>query len=186
MAGNIEPDFMFKLIIVGDSGVGKTNILTKFTDNAFREDSKPTIGVELAIKTFIVDKHIIKAQIWDTAGQERFRAITAAYYRKALGIIMAFDLTSARSFEHLTNWYQELEAYGEPNVVVLLVGNKSDLAEQREVPLPSIEAFAAKRKCLYLETSAATGDNIEATFNLLVKGTVILYSEVYEKHLGQK
>ncbi len=98
MSEHIEPDFMFKLIIVGDSGVGKTNILTKFTDGVFREDSKPTIGVELAIKTFIVEKMVIKTQIWDTAGQERFRAITAAYYRSALGVIMVFDLTSNRSF----------------------------------------------------------------------------------------
>ena len=98
MSANIEPDFMFKIILVGDSGVGKTNILTKFTDNTFREDSKPTIGVELAIKTFVIDKMIVKTQIWDTAGQERFRAITAAYYKKAVGIIMVFDITSAKSF----------------------------------------------------------------------------------------
>lgn len=108
MSEHIEPDFMFKVIIVGDSGVGKTNILTKFTDNIFRDESKPTIGVELAIKTFIIDKMIIKTQIWDTAGQERFRAITAAYYRSALGVIIAFDLTSNRSFEHLRNWFKEL------------------------------------------------------------------------------
>lgn len=161
---------MFKLIIVGDSGVGKTNILTKFTENTFREDSKPTIGVELAIKTFLIDKIVVKTQIWDTAGQERFRAITAAYYRKALGVIMVFDLTSSRSFEHLHNWYKELDKYGEPNTIVLLVGNKSDLQQQREVPIDMVEDFLQEKKCLYLETSAATGDNIEEAFNKLVRG----------------
>ena len=106
MAGSLDPDYMFKIIILGDSGVGKTNILTKFIDDIFREDSKPTIGVELAIKTFIIDQLIVKTQIWDTAGQERFRAITAAYYKKAMGVIMVFDLTNRHSFEHLSNWYQ--------------------------------------------------------------------------------
>lgn len=133
MSEHIEPDFMFKLIIVGDSGVGKTNILTKFTDGVFREDSKPTIGVELAIKTFIVEKMVIKTQIWDTAGQERFKTITASYYKGAHGIILVYDITDRQSFKDIENWLAEVDKYGNENVVKLLVGNKSDLEANRQV-----------------------------------------------------
>jgi small GTP-binding protein len=136
--------------MIGDSGVGKSNLLSRFVDNVFNMDSKPTIGVEFATKTTNIDGKCIKNQIWDTAGQERFRAITNAYYRGAVGAIIAFDLTKAKTFENVQKWLGELKDNAEPRITVMLVGNKSDLAESREVSPEIIEDYANKNRLYYL------------------------------------
>ena len=125
---------MIKLIIVGDSGVGKSNLLSRFTRNEFSLDSKSTIGVEFATKSIVAEGKTIKAQIWDTAGQERYRAITSAYYRGAVGALLVYDLTKHATFENVERWLKELRDHAEANIVVMLVGNKSDLKPQRAVP----------------------------------------------------
>lgn len=157
--------------MIGDSGVGKSNLLSRFVDNVFNMDSKPTIGVEFATKTTNIDGKCIKNQIWDTAGQERFRAITNAYYRGAVGAIIAFDLTKAKTFENVQKWLGELKENAEQRITVMLVGNKSDLADTREVSPELIEDYANKNKLYYLETSAATGSNVNEAFTQLIKGT---------------
>lgn len=156
--------------MIGDSGVGKSNLLSRFVDNTFNMDSKPTIGVEFATKTTVIEGKSIKNQIWDTAGQERFRAITNAYYRGAVGAIIAFDLTKSKTFENVQKWLGELKENAESRIQVMLVGNKSDLAESREVKEELVEDYVNKNKLFYLETSAATGNNVNEAFNTLIKG----------------
>jgi small GTP-binding protein len=167
--------------MIGDSGVGKSNLLSRFVDNAFNMDSKPTIGVEFATKTMAIDGKSIKNQIWDTAGQERFRAITNAYYRGAVGAIIAFDLTKSKSFENVQKWLSELRENAEQKITVMLVGNKSDLSESREVKAETIEDYVNKNKLYYLETSAATGSNVNEAFTQLIKCTHSSILEIYLK-----
>ncbi|URE44421.1 ras-related protein [Musa troglodytarum] len=128
-----EYDYLFKVVLIGDSGVGKSNILSRFTRNEFWLESKSTLGVEFATRTVQVEGRIIKAQIWDTAGQERYRAITSAYYRGALGAILVYDVTKPTTFENVSRWLRELRDHADSNIVVMLIGNKTDLEHLRAV-----------------------------------------------------
>ncbi|VFQ97117.1 unnamed protein product [Cuscuta campestris] len=127
-------DYLFKVVLIGDSGVGKSNLLSRFTKNEFSSESKSTIGVEFATRTIQVDDKVIKAQIWDTAGQERYRAITSAYYRGAVGALLVYDITRKVTFENVQRWLKELRDHTDQNIVVMLAGNKSDLRHLRAVP----------------------------------------------------
>lgn len=162
-------DKLFKIILTGDSGVGKSNILSRYVNDEFMYESKSTIGVEFCTKTIFLDNLIIKVQIWDTAGQERFRAITRAYYRGSHGIIMVYDITSRKSFENIGRWVVESEQHIDDKTIVLLVGNKSDLEHIREVNYEEGQQFAENKKFLFIETSALNGDNINEGFISLVK-----------------
>jgi len=117
-------DYLFKVVIIGDSGVGKSNLLSRFTRNEFHLDSKSTIGVEFATRSIQHDGKVIKAQIWDTAGQERYRAITSAYYRGAVGALLVYDISKRLTFENVERWLKELRTHADPSIVVMLVGNK--------------------------------------------------------------
>lgn len=130
--------------MIGDSGVGKSNILGRFTRNEFNLDSKSTIGVEFATRTVNVEGKTIKAQIWDTAGQERYRAITSAYYRGAVGALLMYDISKGDSYENVTRWLTELRGHADPQIIVMLVGNKSDLKHLRAVPTDEAKNFACK------------------------------------------
>jgi small GTP-binding protein len=163
-----DPDFLLKLILVGDSGVGKTNLLSRFTHDEFHAESKSTIGVEFATKTIRIDEKVVKAQIWDTAGQERYRAITAAYYRGACGALLLYDVTSAKSFQALPLWLSELRANVDSEVVIVLVGNKTDLAENRAISTDEGIHFSRQEKLLFIETSAKDASNVAEAFNLLM------------------
>jgi small GTP-binding protein len=174
MSREEEFDFLFKIVIIGDSGVGKTNLLSKFVDDTFLMDSKPTIGVEFATKTLHIENKTIKNQIWDTAGQERFRAITNAYYRGAHGAIIAYDLTKYKTFENVNKWLAELKENADPDITMMLLGNKSDL-EERCLKVEEVEEFVAENKLLYLETSAKTGENVSHAFQNLIKGNLMKY-----------
>ena len=143
MAEN-EFDVLFKIILVGDSGVGKTNILNRYTKNEFNFDSKTTIGVEFGSKIFSVRDHSVKIQIWDTAGQERYRSITNAYYKGSKGAIIVFDLTRKETFDHVERWHDDISKSGEKDICIILVGNKCDL-ENRAV---STEDAQEKAKLL--------------------------------------
>ena len=126
-----EYDYLFKVVLIGDSGVGKSNLLSRFTRNEFNLESKSTIGVEFATKSITAEGKTIKAQIWDTAGQERYRAITSAYYRGAVGALLVYDISKQGTFQNVERWLKELRDHAERNIVVMLVGNKSDLKQVR-------------------------------------------------------
>lgn len=181
MSRQEEFDYLFKVVMIGDSGVGKSNLLSRFVDNTFNMDSKPTIGVEFATKTTNIEGKSIKNQIWDTAGQERFRAITNAYYRGAVGAIIAFDITKSKTFEDVQKWLGELKDNADAGITVMLVGNKSDLTEIREVKPESIEDYANQNRLSYLETSAANGNNVNEAFTQLIKCTPLLIQKYTTK-----
>jgi small GTP-binding protein len=164
----VDPDFLVKIVLIGDSGVGKTNLLSRFTRDQFNPDSKSTIGVEFATKTLDVEGKTVKAQIWDTAGQERYRAITSAYYRGAIGALLLYDVSSALTFQSLTRWLQELRENADSNIVVMLVGNKCDLQELRAVSTDEGVGFAKTENLLFIETSALDATNVQESFKRLI------------------
>ncbi|GER53826.1 RAB GTPase homolog A1F [Striga asiatica] len=157
-------DYLFKLVLIGDSGVGKSNLLSRFARNEFSLESKSTIGVEFATRSIRVDDKIIKAQIWDTAGQERYRAITSAYYRGAVGALLVYDVTRHVTFENVERWLKELRDHTDQNIVIMLVGNKADLRHLRAVSTEDGQSFAEKEKTYFMETSALESINVENSF----------------------
>ncbi|KAF9666592.1 hypothetical protein SADUNF_Sadunf16G0244800 [Salix dunnii] len=157
-------DYLFKLVLIGDSGVGKSNLLSRFTRNEFNLESKSTIGVEFATRSIRVDDKIVKAQIWDTAGQERYRAITSAYYRGAVGALLVYDVTRHVTFENVERWLKELRDHTDANIVIMLVGNKADLRHLRAVSTEDAKAFAEREKTYFMETSALESLNVENAF----------------------
>ncbi|KAJ8765239.1 hypothetical protein K2173_011919 [Erythroxylum novogranatense] len=157
-------DYLFKLVLIGDSGVGKSNLLSRFARNEFSLESKSTIGVEFATRSIHVQDKVIKAQIWDTAGQERYRAITSAYYRGAVGALLVYDVTRHVTFENVERWLKELRDHTDANVVIMLVGNKADLRHLRAVSTEDAMAFAEKEKTFFMETSALEALNVENAF----------------------
>jgi len=159
-----DSDQSFKVVVTGDSGVGKTNVISRFTNNEFILENKATIGVEFGYAEVKVGNGAIaKVQIWDTAGQERFRAITRGYYKGAVGALVVYDLTKMQSFKNIEKWLQELREYAD-DIVIMLIGNKKDLENEREVPTQEAQKFAQKQGLLYMETSALDGENITAAF----------------------
>jgi len=172
-------DYLFKIVLIGDSGVGKSNILSRFTRNEFSVESKSTIGVEFATRSIEIEKKVVKAQIWDTAGQERYRAITSAYYRGAVGALLVYDVTkkgtaiikeiklisySLETFADVEKWLAELRDHADSKIVIMLTGNKCDLQHLRSVTTQDAEIYAAKEDLLFLETSALNSVNIDAAF----------------------
>eukprot|EP00977_Amphora_coffeiformis_P004111 scaffold823_cov219-Amphora_coffeaeformis.AAC.29 len=157
-------DYLFKLLLIGDSGVGKSCLLLRFADDTYTESYISTIGVDFKIRTIELDAKTIKLQIWDTAGQERFRTITSSYYRGAHGIIVVYDVTDADSFNNVKQWLHEIDRYAAENVNKLLVGNKSDLTAKRVVSTEQGKEFADSLGIEFLETSAKTASNVEQAF----------------------
>ncbi|XP_021766009.1 ras-related protein RABA1f [Chenopodium quinoa] len=157
-------DYLFKVVLIGDSGVGKSNLLSRFTRNEFSLESKSTIGVEFATRSIRVDDKIVKAQIWDTAGQERYRAITSAYYRGAVGALVVYDVTRHVTFENVQRWLKELRDHTDSNIVIMLVGNKADLRHLRAVSVEDAKGFAERENTFFMETSALEALNVENAF----------------------
>ncbi|XP_048367458.1 ras-related protein ORAB-1-like isoform X1 [Sphaerodactylus townsendi] len=145
---NPEYDYLFKLLLIGDSGVGKSCLLLRFADDTYTESYISTIGVDFKIRTIELDGKTIKLQIWDTAGQERFRTITSSYYRGAHGIIVVYDVTDQESYNNVKQWLQEIERYASENVNKLLVGNKCDLTTKKVVDYTTAKEFMAPRDSL--------------------------------------
>lgn len=165
MGGEYENqiDYVFKIVLIGDSAVGKSQLLARFARNEFALESKATIGVEFQTKTITVDKKVIKAQIWDTAGQERYRAVTSSYYRGAVGALLVYDISKKGTFEHCERWLDELRAHADANIFVMLVGNKADIYP-RAVSTDEAKAFAEKHKVAFIETSALESLNVNEAF----------------------
>ncbi|PIA47130.1 hypothetical protein AQUCO_01400080v1 [Aquilegia coerulea] len=163
-----EYDYLFKVVLIGDSGVGKSNLLSRFTRNEFCLESKSTIGVEFATRTLQVENKTIKAQIWDTAGQERYRAITSAYYRGALGALLVYDVTKPTTFENVARWLKELRDHADSNIVIMLIGNKTDLKHLRAVATEDAQSYAEKEGLSFIETSALEATNVEKAFQTIL------------------
>jgi small GTP-binding protein len=174
-------DYLFKVVLIGDSGVGKSNLLSRFTRNEFNLESKSTIGVEFATRNVIVDGKRIKAQIWDTAGQERYRAITSAYYRGAVGALVVYDIAKHLTFENVDRWMRELHDHADANIVAMLVGNKSDLKHLRVVPTDEAKVYSAKNNLSFIETSALDCTNVESAFQLILTE---IYKNVSQRQLS--
>ncbi|KAG0176906.1 GTP-binding protein of the rab [Apophysomyces sp. BC1034] len=162
-------DYLFKLLLIGDSGVGKSCLLLRFADDTYTESYISTIGVDFKIRTIELEDKIVKLQIWDTAGQERFRTITSAYYRGAHGIILVYDVTDQDSFNNVKQWLQEVDRYAAEGVNKLLVGNKSDLTESKVVDAEAAKEFADNLSIPFLETSAKSATNVEQAFLTMAK-----------------
>ena len=182
-----EYDYLFKSIVVGDGGVGKTALTLRFSKGFFQEKYKMTIGVDFHVKTIDIqtDNGVVKTklQIWDTGGQERFSSIRPMYYRGALGALLIFDLTSISSFEHLPQWIEEVRANANEEIPLLLVGNKDDLIDQRMVALEEINEFTEEFTLYYMETSAKTGDNVGDCFYILA--CLMIGEGVPERLIGE-
>ncbi|XP_078447308.1 ras-related protein RABA2a-like [Wolffia australiana] len=176
-----EYDYLFKIVLIGDSAVGKSNLLSRFTRNEFSLDSKSTIGVEFATRAVQVDEKIIKAQIWDTAGQERYRAITSAYYRGAFGALIVYDVTKHTSFENVIRWLNELRNHADANIIIMLIGNKTDLEQLRAIPVEEAKSFAQREGLFFIETSALTATNVEQAFQIVLGE---IYKMVSKKSLA--
>lgn len=166
---NPEYDFLFKLLVIGDSGVGKSCLLRRFADNQYTESYISTIGVDFKIRTVDIDGKVIKLQIWDTAGQERFRTITSSYYRGAHGIIVVYDCTEPDTFDNVKHWLNEIDRYACDNVCKLLVGNKVDLKDKKVVTTEAAAAQAEQLGIPFVETSAKESENVERAFLLMAQ-----------------
>ena len=162
-------DYLYKIVLLGDSGVGKSNILSRFTRDEFELDTKTTIGVEFATKSVRMQGKTIKAQVWDTAGQDRYRAIATAYYRGAVGAFLVYDITNPDTLQNINKWLKELEDHSDKNVVAMLIGNKCDLNHLRATTTEEGVAFSQQRKIAFLETSALDGTNVQEAFDKILE-----------------
>eukprot|EP00026_Physarum_polycephalum_P013657 Phypoly_transcript_14082.p1 GENE.Phypoly_transcript_14082~~Phypoly_transcript_14082.p1 ORF type:complete len:213 (+),score=30.18 Phypoly_transcript_14082:68-706(+) len=184
--------FLFKYIIIGDTGVGKSCLLLQFTDKRFQPVHDLTIGVEFGARMITIDGKQIKLQIWDTAGQESFRSITRSYYRGAAGALLVYDITRRETFNHLTNWLEDAKTHANSNMTIILVGNKSDLEHRRAVSFEEGSAFAKEHGLIFLETSAKTAANVEEAFintarkiyEKIQKGSFDVTNEAYGIKIG--
>ena len=165
--GNDDYEFIFKVLLLGNSNVGKSSLFLRFVDDIWNDTFVPTIGVDFKIKTFDIDEKRIKMQIWDTAGQERFKNIIASYYRGAHGILLIYDVTDKDSFKNLSNWLIEIEKNSSKNVFKVLIGNKTDLEEKRVISYNQAKEFADSYGLKYIETSAKKNLNVNEAFATL-------------------
>lgn len=177
-------DVIYKILLVGDSGVGKTNIMLRYLNKEFNINTKATVGVEFGSKNIIIDKKVIKGQIWDTAGQERYRAITSSYYKGAHGAFVVYDITLKESFEAVDRWINDLRNNTDERLEIILIGNKSDLEEKRQVTKEEGEEKAKEKEVAFMETSALNCNNIEKAFNEILNKVYLAYKPQEKKSEG--
>jgi len=157
-------DYLFKFIIIGDAATGKSCILHRFIDDRFKRDSTHTIGVEFGSKIIELGGKTAKLQVWDTAGQERFRSVTRSYYLGAAGAVLVYDISSRESYNHVSSWLADARSLATPDIVIVLVGNKVDMEEKREVTFLEASRFAQENELMFLETSALNGTGVQEVF----------------------
>ena len=162
-------DFIFKVLLLGNSDVGKSSLLLRYVDSVWNDAFVPTIGVDFKVKTLNINDKKIKMQIWDTAGQERFRTVVATYFRGAHGILLLYDVTNKDSFKNLENWLIEIEKNAQEKVLKILIGNKCDLTDDREISTEEGKAFALRNGMEFMETSAKMNTNVTEAFETLGK-----------------
>ncbi|KAM0989522.1 hypothetical protein ACFX15_012944 [Malus domestica] len=179
--GSGEEEYLFKIVIIGDSAVGKSNLLSRYSRNEFNAHSKATIGVEFQAQSMQIDGKEVKAQIWDTAGQERFRAVTSAYYRGAVGALIVYDITLKTTFESVGRWLDELKTHSDTTVAMMLVGNKCDLENIRAVSVEDGRSLAEAEGLFFMETSALDSTNVKMAFELVIQE---IYNNVSRKVLN--
>ena len=179
-------DYLFKVLLIGNSSVGKSSLLLRFVDNQWSDLFVPTIGVDFKIRTMEIDNKNVKLQIWDTAGQERFKNITASYYRGAHGIFVVYDISDMESFKNINNWLIEIEKNANKNVYKILVGNKCDLEDKRTVSYQQGKELAETYGMQFIETSAKSNTNVEEAFHLLGREVMKLSLNDKEKNFGNK
>ncbi len=166
-----ESDFLLKIVLIGDSGVGKTNLLGRFTRNTFEENTRNTIGVDFSAHDMQVNNKTVKAQFWDTAGQEKYRAIASAYYKNAHGAVIVYDITRRETFDNVDNWLRELRENGEKNIQIIVLGNKCDLEHERKVTKEDAKKYSESHGLFYMETSAKTNEDdcVGHAFSILIE-----------------
>ncbi|CAI8612477.1 unnamed protein product [Vicia faba] len=179
--GEGSEEYLFKIVLIGDSAVGKSNLLSRFARNEFDSNSKATIGVEFQTQTVEIDGKEVKAQIWDTAGQERFRAVTSAYYRGAFGALVVYDISRRGTFDSIKRWLDELTTQNDSTVARMLVGNKCDLESIREVSTEEGKAFAEEEGLFFMETSALDATNVQKAFEIVIRE---IYNNISRKVLN--
>ena len=177
-------EFIFKVLLIGNSNVGKSSLFLKFVDDIWNDTFVPTIGVDFKIKTFEIDTKKIKMQIWDTAGQERFKNIIASYYRGAHGILLLYDVTDKDSFKNLSNWLIEIEKNSSKNVIKVLIGNKTDLEDKRVISKNQGKDFADTYGLKFVETSVKKNINVKEAFETL--GRELMAASAEKKIVKEK
>jgi small GTP-binding protein len=160
----INYDYLLKYIIIGDAAVGKSNLLLRFAQNDFKTEYQLTIGVEFGAKNLDINNKKFRLQIWDTAGQENYRSITRAYYKNSVCAILVYDISNRETFEHISNWIEDCTAQSPKTVFMILVGNKSDLSNNRQVTFDEGKEMAKNNNMMFFETSAKTGENVDKIF----------------------
>uniref|UniRef100_A0A5B7A4W0 Putative ras-related protein RABA5c n=1 Tax=Davidia involucrata TaxID=16924 RepID=A0A5B7A4W0_DAVIN len=176
-----DQEYLFKVVIIGDSAVGKSNLLSRYARNEFNMHSKATIGVEFQTQSMDIDGKEVKAQIWDTAGQERFRAVTSAYYRGAVGALIVYDISRRTTFESVGRWLDELNSHSDTTVARMLVGNKCDLENIRDVSVEEGKNLAEEEGLFFIETSALDSMNVKKAFEIVIRE---IYDNVSRKVLN--
>lgn len=177
-------EYKFKVVVVGDSGVGKTNLIHRFINNSFQMNSKATVGVEFMSKSFLINECVFKLEVWDTAGQERYKAITSAYYKGANGALVVYDKTRSNTFQNVDKWIGELKEKGNQNVCLILIGNKSDLKDQDDVTSEEALNKAKTLEVPILETSALKASNVKEAFYILLKEMYKVFIKDGKAHTG--
>ena len=162
--GEMNFNYLLKYVIVGDASVGKSNLLLRYTHGQFRDEYQLTIGVEFGSNNIVIDNSVFRIQIWDTAGQENFRSITRSYYKNSACALIVYDITNRASFESLADWIEDCKNSSPKTVFMVLIGNKCDLEQNREINEEEGREFAEKNGMLFFETSAKTGQNVEEVF----------------------
>ena len=168
-ASLMKEDYKFKIVIVGDSGVGKTNLVKRFIQNTFSSNTLATVGVEFYSNTYSINDKLIKIEMWDTAGQERYKSITSAYYKGAMGALLVYDVTNQASFNNIERWYNEIRDFSSKDIQIIMIGNKTDLKDNIVITTEMSQNKAADLEIPVVETSALNASNVKVAFHLLIK-----------------